>query len=241
MLEREWISITNPDDPYDRYVFDVSFLLSSYTCIYGAGCPGTAEDGPASIGCCKLGAHYTDDDDRAAVEERVELLGPEYIQFYDRITAKGPSKKNRDGSRQTRVHQGACIFHNRDGWKRGAGCAFHQYAIDRGEHHMTYKPEVCWLVPLRREVAEDVHDDGEEMWVTTITSYDRGAWGPGGSEFPWWCTDSPEAYVGAEPVYRSMEHELREMVGDATYDELAAYLDDRAGTARKPLPILVQR
>ena len=92
---------------------------------------------------------------------------------------------------------------------------------------------------LRREVAEDVADDGEPKWVTTITSYDRGAWGPGGADFGWWCTESPEAYVGTEPLYRSMEAELREMVSDKVYDELAAYLDERRARARKPLPFPV--
>jgi hypothetical protein len=103
---------------------------------------------------------------------------------------------------------------------------------------MTHKPEVCWIVPLRREVARDVADDGEDRWTTTITSYDRGAWGPGGADFGWWCTDSPEAFVGAEPVYRSMATELQALSTPAVHAELAAYLDDRRG-GRRPLPLLV--
>jgi hypothetical protein len=239
MLEREWISIRNPEDPHDRYVFDVSFLLSAYSCIYGQGCPGTDGRAADDRGCCRLGAHYIDDDDRVRTEAMVDVLGPTYLQRYADAKRRGITAHLAGGEQRTRVVAGACIFLNRDGWHRGAGCALHQYAWDRGEHHMTYKPEVCWIVPLRREVEQTTDDDGEELWTTTITSYDRGAWGPGGADFDWWCTDSPEAYGGTRPVYLSMEAELREMVGDAVYDELAAYLADRRGRARKPLPFPV--
>lgn len=241
MIEREWVSITNPDDPYDRYVFDVTFLLSSYRCIYGAGCPGTTTGAGPEVGCCSLGAHYVDDEDRERVEAMVERLGPEHMQHYATAARDGVTAKLPDGERRTRVRDGACIFLNRNGWHAGSGCALHQYAVARGEHHMTYKPEVCWMVPLRREVAEQTADDGETLWITTITSYERGAWGPGGADFDWWCTEQPEAYVGEEPVYESMEQELRSMTTDGVYEELAAYLGDRRRKARKPLPLLLQQ
>lgn len=236
MLEREWISITDPDEPHERYVFDVSFLLSDYTCIYGQGCPGIGEDPDPVRACCSLGAHYVDEEDREKVEAMVDVLGPEYMQYHRFATRKGVTAQSAEGEHQTRVKDGGCIFLNREDFHRGAGCSLHQYAVDRGEHFMTYKPEVCWLVPLRREVAEGTADDGEPMVTTTITSYDRGAWGPGGSEFGWWCTDSPDAYVGEKPVYQSMEAELTAMSSPAVYGELAAYLDDRRAKARKPLP-----
>ncbi|MDQ3028966.1 MAG: hypothetical protein M3R09_02820, partial [Actinomycetota bacterium] len=86
---------------------------------------------------------------------------------------------------------------------------------------------------------EGVADDGGPLVTTTITSYDRGAWGPGGSDFGWWCTDSPLAHVGVDPVYVSMAAELRAMTSDAVYDELATYLDERRAHARKPLPFPV--
>lgn len=236
MLDREWISITDPDDPHDRYVFDVSFLLSSYECIYGAGCQGIRTERDTVVGCCAEGAHYLDDEDRHKVEAMVDRLGPEYMQYFRQAQRKGVTARGLDGDLRTRKIEGACIFQNRPGWVRGQGCALHQYAVDRGEHHMTYKPEVCWIVPLRRLVEEGTADDGEPMWTTTITSYDRGSWGPGGASFAWWCTEAPEAFGGAGPVYRSMEVELRAMSSDAAYEELAAYLDLRRGKARRPLP-----
>jgi hypothetical protein len=242
MLQREWVSILDPDDPHDRYVFDVTFLLSAYECIYGRGCPGIGAGGgeqATTVGCCSLGAHYSDGEDRARVEAMVAVLGPEYLQFHADAARRGVTARMPDGEHRTRVRNGACIFLNREGWHRGAGCSLHQYAVDQGEHYMTYKPEVCWIVPLRREVTEDVADDGETLWVTTITSYDRGAWGPGGADFVWWCIDEQAAYGGAEPVYRSMEAELRALSTDAVYDELAEYLDERRRGARTPLPMVV--
>lgn len=242
MLDREWISILNPEDHHDRYVFDVSFLLSTYECIFGAGCPGTDPEKGASFGCCTVGAHYVDGDDRATVEEKVELLGPEYLQHYAEASRRGVSAAvPGEEHGRTRVVRGGCIFLNRQGWHRGPGCALHQFAVDRGEHLMTHKPEVCWVVPLRREVLDITADDGEDAWITTITSYDRGAWGPGGSEFAWWCIDEAEAYTGRAPVYESMEAELRTMTSDAVYDELVEYLRDRRARARKPLPMVVRR
>ena len=41
---------------------------------------------------------------------------------------------------------------------------------------------------------------------------------------PWWCTDAPEAFCASQPLYRTMERELRALCGDAVYDELATRL-----------------
>lgn len=240
MLDREWVSLRDPDDDHDRYVFDVSFLLSSYTCIYGRGCSGIGAAPSTITGCCTLGAHYVDAEDRARIEASVELLGPGSLQSYADARRRGVTARvHGDELGRTRIRDGACIFLNREGWHEGPGCALHQYAVARGEHHMTHKPEVCWIVPLRRLVEPGTADDGQPCWTTTITSFDRGAWGPGGADFGWWCTDSSEAYVGAEPLYRSMAAELTAMSSEAVYAELAAYLDDRRSRARRPLPFPV--
>lgn len=234
MLDREWVSLTDPDEPRERYLFDVSFLTSTYACIYGQGCPGTDGVAGDDRGCCRFGAHFVDDADRDRTVAMVEALGPEYMQHHARAVRSGVVATERDGSQRTRKVGGACIFLNRAGWHRGAGCALHQLALDEGEHFVAFKPEVCWLVPLRREVATDWADDGEERVTTTITSYDRGAWGDGGADFDWWCTtDDDRAYRGTEPVYRSMQRELIEMSSAAVYVELASYLDGRAAEGRR--------
>ena len=53
-----------------------------------------------------------------------------------------------------------------------------------------------------------------------LTEYDRRGWGPGGHDLDWYCSGNPEAHVGREPVYRSSSAELRELMGEAAYDEL---------------------
>lgn len=239
MLDREWISLYDPGAPGDRYVFDVTFLLSHHTCIYGRGCPGTGSRPAPELGCCSVGAHYVDDADEARVGAAAAQLGPQQLQAHAEARRRGTTARVPGGQRRTRVVRGGCIFLNRAGFPGGAGCALHRLALQRGEHPMAYKPEVCWMVPLRREVSRDIGDDGKERWTTTITSYDRGAWGPGGADFSWWCTEEPAAFVGDEAVYRAMEAELRAMTGDAVYDELAAYLDGRRSRARRPLPFPV--
>ena len=67
--DHEWISFE--DEEEDRtWVFDVTFLLSRWSCIFGQGCQGVLT-GPAPElvhGCCSYGAHFTGPDDVARVE-----------------------------------------------------------------------------------------------------------------------------------------------------------------------------
>ena len=83
--------------------------------------------------------------------------------------------------------------------------------------------QVCWQVPLRR--IDDEQDDGTV--VSRLTEFGREGWGEGGEDFAWWCTEAPEAFVGARPVYESMDVELRKMLGKKLYAQVAEYLDGR--------------
>lgn len=227
MLEREWVSIRDPGNDHLRYTFDVSFLLSNYTCVYGAECPGVhpGERDPED-GCCVHGAYLNEDDDPDELVRLVdEELDPSSMQFHATAVRQGALVEDEEGETKTRLVRDGCIFLNRADFDGPAGCALHHLAEERGEHHMTYKPVVCWQVPLHRTVEEHTANDGEPLEEHTIAAFERGHWGPGGAEFGWWCMDDDTAFVGAEPVYRSMEHELREMVGDDVYEELAEFLD----------------
>src|SRR5215831_14769357 len=65
----EWISFEDPDEER-TWVFDLTFLTSPWTCIFGRGCPGVLT-GPAPElvqGCCSYGAHFTGNADRKRVE-----------------------------------------------------------------------------------------------------------------------------------------------------------------------------
>ena len=227
---REWVSFEDPDERR-RWLVDVTFMLSNWTCIFGAGCPGVLTGhAPEMVqGCCSYGAHFTDEEDVERVEKAAARLTDEQWQFARQgRSRRGIVKRSgKTGEITTRLADGACIFLNRPGWPTGPGCALHQAALDWGERPMDLKPTVCWQLPLRRE--DVVEDDG---WVTSrVQQWERRHWGEGGYEFAWWCTDSPEAFVGAEPVYRALRDELVELVGEQVYGLIASYCDARAGGA----------
>lgn len=233
MLNREWVTVVDPDDEHLHYTFDVSFLVSNYQCIYGDGCPGIEPEASApDKACCVHGAYLTEDEEEAEIEAKLELLDPSTMQFHGLAVRKGIWVTDDEGEKHTRLVDGACLFANRMDWAdaepgRMMGCVLHHLADRLGDHHMTHKPVVCWQVPLHRTIEEKVANDGDTLEVHTIAAYERGTWGEGGADFDWWCTEEPDAFVGRDPVYRSMEFELREMVGDAVYEELAEFLDGR--------------
>jgi hypothetical protein len=228
----EWVSFEDPEE--DRtWVFDVTFLTSPWTCIYGRGCPGVLT-GPAPElvqGCCSYGAHFTDKADRRRVERLARTLTPEQWQFHAE-GRRGIAQKNSHGETLTRLVDGACIFLNRPGFGAGPGCALHQLALAEGRNPIETKPDVCWQLPLRREDA--VADDGHV--TSTVRQWDRRHWGEGGDDFHWWCTESPEAFVGRRAVYQTMAEELTAMVGAPVYRRLCAYLGDRRRQGAQPLP-----
>ena len=235
----EWISFEDPE--FERtWVFDVTFLLSAWSCIYGNGCEGVLSDPAADLvqGCCSYGAELSGDEDAARVEAAAANLTDDQWQFRKQGRARGVIKgPGADGVAATRLVDGACVFLNRPGFPGGPGCALHRAALDRGERPMDTKPEVCWQLPLRLD--EQEADDGH--LTTTITQWHRRHWGEGGSDFHWWCTEATEAFTGAEPVYRSLRDELVAMVGERVYELLAAYLDERSSVRSVALPHPVVR
>ena len=223
--DREWVSF---EDAHEErtWVFDVTFLLSRWECIFGRGCQGvlTGPGPELAQGCCSYGAHFTDADDEARVEAAAATLDPGQWQFRREGRRRGVVKTNNSGERVTRMVAGACVFLNRPGFAGGPGCALHRAALDRGQRPMDLKPDVCWQLPLRREE----RDDGAGHVTSTVVEWKRSDWGPGGQEFHWWCTEAPEAFAGAGKVYRTLADELTGLVGPEVYDRLAAYLDARS-------------
>lgn len=223
---RAWAEFTDPAEPAQRLRVDLTWLTSRWRCIFGQGCPGI-DAGEPDAGCCTLGAHFTDADDVARVAAVVERLGPDEWQLRDPGLEEGWSVEDEDEDGEgpvvtTRVLDGACIFLNRPGFPAGAGCALHQHAVAEGVEPLTTKPDVCWQLPLR--VTHDWEDRPDEVQVlhTRVGEYDRRGWGPGGLDLDWYCTGSPEAHVGADPVYVSLRDELVELLGAECYELLAA-------------------
>jgi len=232
LLAHEWISFESETE-HRTYVFDVTFLESNWTCIFGNGCQGVLT-GPAEEkvqGCCSYGAHFVDEDDAKKVEKVAKKLTADQWQFKKK-GEDGVIKRSKKGDLTTRLVKDACIFLNRPDFHRGPGCAIHVHAMDEGVSFIPLKPDVCWQLPLRRE--EEVNDLG---WVTTtIKQWDREHWGKGGEDFHWWCTESPDAFVGHERVVDGMKEELIALVGDAAYQTLLEYLDARRTSRGVPVP-----
>jgi hypothetical protein len=239
---REWVSFSDPEE--DRtWMFDATFLRSSYHCIYGAGCQGVLDADATEMeqGCCSYGAHLVDEDDVANLVSHFVRLEPRHMQFYDEAVAEGflaPAEPSENGERvtMTRLVDDACIFLNRPGSEQGAGCALHVAALEVGERPLDWKPNVCWQLPLRLEHSTD--ESGHVM--SRLSDWKRRDWGEGGHEFHWWCTEAPEAYTAREPVYRSVRDEIVELVGAPIYEQLVEVLE-RAPEPALPVPVKLRR
>ena len=218
----EWLSFEDPEEER-TWVFDVTFLLSSWSCIYGHGCQGVLT-GPAESleqGCCSYGAHFIDDADLATVEAAAALLTKKQWQLRAKAKRGGIIATEEDGTRTTRVVDGACVFLNRPGFAGGVGCALHIGALEAEERPLDWKPDVCWQVPIRLEHATD--ENGH--LTSRLREWKRRDWGDGGADFHWWCTESPEAFVGAEPVYVTSRDEIIELVGEEVYELMVGQLE----------------
>ena len=213
------------EDPKEMrtWIFDSTFLRSSWKCIFGEGCQGVLDEPAEHLnqGCCSFGAHFVDDDDVGVVVKSAVRLTEKNWQLKPNADKKGFLKGTKKGETKTRVVDGACIFLNRPGFEGGAGCALHIGAMEAGERPLDWKPNVCWQLPIHLEHSED--DTG---YVTTIVrEWKRRDWGVSGDEFHWWCTDNADAFVGREPVYKYLKDELIETVGAEVYDQLVEMLE----------------
>lgn len=231
-VPRTWAEFTDPATPGQRYRIDLSWLTSSWTCIFAAGCHGIYADRPDD-GCCTLGAHFTDEDDLRRVRAAAAELGDDEWQHHpgrgphgDKDPVRLPAwTELEDGVRKTKIVDGACIFLNRPGHPTGPGCALHRHALRRGLPPHTVKPDVCWQLPIRRSYREVTLPDGTTYLEVTIGEYDRRGWGPGGHDLDWYCSASPEAHIGRIPLYRSLRAELIELLGPTAHELLEVRCD----------------
>jgi hypothetical protein len=230
----DWITFPAPDDPDRQYRVNVSFLLSNYECIFGRGCPGVFARNPQpDVGCCGRGVTFMDDDDLEHVSRMVDELTALDCDNLEHVRKRGWHIRGRSGKPyKTRKLSGACIFANRSGGPTGKpGCAFHHLAQRTGRHPSETKPFICWTVPLNFS-SEDPEEPGGRA-TTIVSAFSADAWG--GTDDPddpdgvghvhYWCIDTPDAYRGARPVYRSLEHELRRGMGDAAYERMVELLE----------------
>lgn len=231
----------------------VNFLLSNWSCIYGRGCAGMFGDHEPNYnddaGCCVDSFYFSGKEDFEHVEKMMGQLTDEdwdkelranvekhgwYRKFKDAEYEDGSIDINGKG----RVLEGACVFANRNGGSSGKpGCAFHHMGERTGQDHTDVMPEVCWALPIRFvEVETDVWELGP---------WDISQWHMDDSEFNdfrytarWWCMDTPDAFIGTNPVYKSLEKEIRKFIGDRPYELLVEALEARiaSGNTYAPMP-----
>lgn len=231
----EFVTFDDPDE-HRTWVFDVTFLTSNWTCIYGQGCHGVlTEDAPElEHGCCSYGAHFVDDEDHEGISTLIDSLTDDQWQFRAKAQRKGATRQTKSGQWVTRVHQGACIMLNRPDFHAGAGCALHLAALEAGERPLDWKPDVCWQLPLRLEESTDDHGHV----TSTLREWKRRDWGDGGEEFHWWCTDDDAAFVAARPTHEVLRDEIVEMIGDTAYGLFVDFLAYRKDWTPLPHPVL---
>jgi hypothetical protein len=234
MLTRD--TVTFRDRGGWNWEFDLTFMLSNYRCIWGRGCPDTRLQRSAR-GCCVASVEiYRGEGDTSGAENlemirgRVEQLTDEDWQNRQVALRRGGrdpwgKARFRRGSVHTRLYRGACVFHNRGDHPSGAGCAFHVAAVRRAENPIDWKPQICWQVPV-------FFDINDETKTTTVRASRTVDWG-GEGILDWGCTEHEEAFSADQPVYVSMEAELRRVCGARVYDELAVYCQARQ-SARNP-------
>ncbi|MGB3858794.1 MAG: hypothetical protein WBG89_12860 [Ornithinimicrobium sp.] len=228
---RMWAEFIDPDEVGQRVRADLTWLTSSWRCIFGDGCPGVYAERPED-GCCTLGAHFSDQDDLDRVGRVVEELGPDEWQMHDIGHRSGwtsvvePQDDASASEIVTARVQGACIFLNRPGFPAGAGCALHQHALLNGLAPHTTKPDVCWQLPIKRSYRTVERADETTYTEMTLEEFDRGSWGPGGHDFDWYCTSARSAHSAPDPVYVSLRDELVELIGAPAYRLLARLCDE---------------
>lgn len=202
------------------YMFDSTWLGSTWECIYGKGCKtiGANADAERDVGCCEIGAHFSGKEDVADTKAHVDRLTEDlWHNMAAGVATKKKSswlRKTDDGDLATTLHNGACIFHNPAGTDTPAGCALHAAALAAGERPMDWKPDVCWQVPIYLNTEDDYK--GNEVIV--IRDWQHRDWGGTHDSMEWWCTESPEAYTAKTPVYVRLKEELVELVGPRVYE-----------------------
>ena len=195
--------------------FDRDFLASNWTCIWGKGCKGiNATADTLGHGCCSLGAELDGIDEARDLSAAAATIPAHLFQFH--AEANSGSVFADESYSATRVVDGACIFHNRNGFAGGEGCALHLAAEYFDESPTDWKPSVCWQLPIK--VDWEMREDNVE--VATVRRWSRADWGDHGTKMAWCCTEGTDAYVGETSVLDSLGDELSEIVGAEVFVQL---------------------
>lgn len=240
MLKR-WIELRTQNS---AWLLDMEFLLSSYECQWGRGCKGINTSAP-DLGCCANGA-YLDDKDVELVKKGVSALTPDIWQNYgseylEKVTEKGKFGIKKKAGYKTalvdpKISTSGCVFANREGFEGGTGCALHIAAVREGEDYRDWKPSICWQMPILVDYSADL-----EMNILRMFHW-------GKDEYDWFCSQDEITWVSANPLYITMEKELKKIV--ESYDKEAyslirqlcdtAFQQMGGKTEKKRIPVSIQ-
>lgn len=238
----EWLEFADVNDEEHFFRINLTYFLSNYNCIYGAGCNGIKSDMPRpETGCCAQGVGFVNEEDVANVAAQVELLTEKHSHpdNLKHIREKGWSVSNKYGEPyKTRKKNNMCIFANpqpTDPSHPPMGCAFHHLATDLGVSHVETKPEVCWQVPMY--ISEELNSAYKDVTIITTQSLDEWGGEPYNPNDPnddplrndylaFWCVDSPDAYNGSEAYYKNAKDELTKIMGADNYARLCELMDE---------------
>ena len=78
---RAWVEFADPADAGQLFRCDLTWLTSSWTCIYGSGCSGVLPGRPDD-GCCSLGAHFSEKKDEKRTLKFAKDLTEQDWQFH---------------------------------------------------------------------------------------------------------------------------------------------------------------
>ena len=240
-----WYEFNDPTSPGDAWRVHVDFLLSDWACLYGNGCPGLYGRSDAAYypdhGCCSHGARINTQEEVDRIQRNVKLLttddinpaGLEHINEKGWLTVWDRKKRDPDDddevTTETKTRRGACVFANHSDEGPLIGCAFVHLGnrIGSGDH-IEYQPNVCSQLPIANKVEYD--DFGRT--INVVYAWDAMHWGGVDEDssqqnwMTWWCVNTTQAYGNSGRfLYRTMERELRRLMGDEAYDVMAEHLD----------------
>lgn len=247
----DWLEVVIPpldEETEAEYTIRVhlTFLLSNWDCIYGQGCPGqfgvqdsTLKD---DVGCCGDSFYFDSKDEIAFVQKQMEGLTDEdwdqerraYVEKHGFVHMINNSDDPAKFEAKGKVSDGGCVFQNRNGGSSGKpGCAFHFKAMRENKpDHTESMPAVCWQLPLRYGVVGDESVANSNTYE--LGPWDVSQWNTDGFQFEdrryqcaWWCVDAPDAYVSDSMVFKTLEPNIRKMIGDRPYELVRAAIESR--------------
>ena len=194
---REWITIPVPGKERKQWQIDVTFLMSSWRCIFGQGCQGVlTEPAPEMVAGLLLVR-------RARVREEGQGQGREAREAARRrrvAVQEGRHEEGRVERRRgkdewrTRLVQG-CVRIPQSSRLRGR--ARLRVAPARDEHRASTSARPSRRCAGSCRCARSTATRKTRSVTSVLTEFGRDGWGEGGEEFAWWCTEAPEAFTGA--------------------------------------------